>query len=193
MNHRYSSLSLLGDNSININSLEGNKEYVEYYESNDENNTKENKKLNEIRDKIFSKLLVPLLKYDFGTVKNNFHLFEHYNIELLRCDCYTQKDKDDKNNYINLIKFISVAKDSNEKLEKFNLKELGSSLGYSINVSSVNLKSEYIIYDNILGKPEKFNYVKKYVDKIKSLIEKDPEIEYNRLFYLVKQEYYNDL
>ena len=192
--HRITTISLLGNNSININSLEGNKEYVELDdEINEINKGRGNTELDKVREKIFEKLMKPLLKYQFEVVKNNYYLIEFYTLELQRLEVYTEEDKNAKKNYLELLNFIAVANNSNEKLQKFNVQELGQSLGYSINVSSVTLKAEYLIYDSILGKPEKFKYEKKFLNKIREIIEKSPDIDFDLLKKKVKQYYYMNL
>ena len=204
---RYNSMSLIGNNSININSLAGYDdepdveciEYINNIETSMDNTvkfvnyTKKNPVLGNLQKKIYNKLLLPLLKYDFKTVTNNYHLYQYYNKELMKCQVNSREEKEEKNFYKELLKFIDLSKNSNEKLEKFNLKDFGGTMGFMINLSAVTLKAEYIIYDNILGKPEKFNYDKKIISKIKRLIKENPEADYNDLFNNVKQEYYKNI
>lgn len=199
---KYNSISLLGDNSININSLEGStdNEELEYIEKiqkyNDVNkfvSYSKNTALMTIQKKIYNNLLFPLLKYDFKSVTNNYHLYQHYNLELLRCRCYSKEEQEEKTFYKELLKFIDLSKNSNEKLEKFNLKEYGGTMGFIVNLAAVTLKSEYIIYDNILGKPEKLNYDPVYIKQIKKIIKKNPETEYSDLYNQIKQEYHKNI
>ena len=157
-------LSLKGTNEINPLNLKG-----ESYDLGNKNN-KLNKDYTRWKNRMFSRLVIPIIQKDWKEIYDNIYL-----ITVLKQQLDSFKNCDDIEFYRNILTFVERVYNQHKELSQLEKLLYHNKNGTSIlyKTTMIRVSAEIEIYNNVFGKPDSGDYDQEIIQRIQVLMNND--------------------